>query len=457
MTTVKGDIKTQALEPENALDPSAVLGFRVTVVDGEPSDGKKRAFESTSARCSIGSQEGNDLVLDSKAVSRFHCEIFLDAKGAQVRDLGSMNGTVVDGVRVTQAFLRSGSLIKVGPITLRFDFVGHVSRLPISQNTSFHGLVAGSVAMRMALAIIERAAASEMTVLLEGETGTGKGKVAEAIHRGSGRGGKPFLVVDCGAIPANLLESELFGHEKNAFTGAGDRRVGVFEEAHGGTIFLDEIGEMPIDLQPKLLRVLESKEIRRVGSNHHQKVDVRIVAATNRDLRAEVNAGRFRSDLYFRLAVVRIELPPLRQRPEDLPALARTLLESMGVSDDEIRALCTPELLADLKRGAWPGNVRELRNHLERCLVFQEALPIDAGSAAPQAAAGSSSGEPAVNPREPYAVARRRAIDAFERAYVRELLALHNGKVSPAATSAEVDRVYLYKLARRHGLRLTQS
>jgi two-component system, NtrC family, response regulator GlrR len=197
--------------------------------------------------------------------------------------------------------------------------------------------------MRVALALIERAAGSDLTVLLEGETGTGKGKAAEAIHRGSARAKKPLLVVDCGAIPANLLESELFGHERNAFTGAGDRRIGAFEEASGGTIFLDEIAEMPLELQPKLLRVLESKEIRRLGSNQHQKVDVRIVAATNRDLRTEVNEGRFRADLYFRLAVLRINLPPLRSRQEDLPALAEELLAQIGASDEAKKRYSHPK------------------------------------------------------------------------------------------------------------------
>lgn len=443
MSRVEDSPSTHVFDPGSALAADAVLGFRLTVVDGAA----RQTRESSSPRCSIGSQEGNDLVLSEPTVSRFHCEVAIDAEGARIRDLGSRNGTVVDGVRVVEAFLRGGSLIKLGPVTVRFDFLGQMSKLPVSTSTSFHGLVAGSVPMRMALAFIERAAASEMTVLLNGETGTGKGKVAEAIHRGSARAAKPFLVVDCAAIPGNLLESELFGHEKNAFTGAHDRRIGVFEEASGGTVFLDEIGELPIELQPKLLRVLESREVRRVGSNHHQKVDVRLVAATHRDLRAEVNAGRFRADLYFRLAVLRIELPPLRARPEDIPALVETLLASIAAKPEEIRELCTPEFFADLKRGAWPGNVRELRNHLERCLVFREALPVTDGLTP------SSPVEPSVDARMPYATARRRAIESFEQAYVRELIALHGGRFTEAAAAAEVDRVYLHKLARRHGVK----
>ena len=263
-----------------------------------------------------------------------------------------------------------------GASALRFEFSAESNRLPVSAGNAFGKLVGASVAMRTAFALLERAAQSDVTVLLEGETGTGKGVAAEAIHRASTRAAGPFLVVDCGAIPPNLLESELFGHEKGAFTGAVARRVGAFEEASGGTIFLDEIGELAADLQPKLLRVLESKEYRRVGGNAMQKTDVRVVAATNRDLRAEVNAGRFRSDLYFRLAVVKVTIPALRERPEDIPITVETILRALGADEASAAALRTPEFFAALGHSAWPGNVRELRNYLERCLVFQEALPV---------------------------------------------------------------------------------
>jgi two-component system, NtrC family, response regulator GlrR len=416
-------------------EPTAT-GFRVTVIDGDAT------FEGTTGRCAIGTHEANDLRLTDTKVSRFHCEVIVDGPEARIRDLGSRNGTAVDGVRVNDAFLRSGSIIKLGGDTLRFDLLEQVRRLPISARRAFHGVVAESIAMRSALAVIERAAGTDMTVLLEGETGTGKGKVAEAIHRGSARSKKPFIVVDGGAIPQNLLESELYGHEKSAFTGASERRVGAFEEANGGTIFLDEVGELPIEQQPKLLRALESREIRRVGSNAHRKVDVRIIAATNRDLRREVNEGRFRADLYFRLAVLRIALPPLRERGDDLPALTKQLLQSMGASDDAIQALCTPEQFASLGRGAWPGNVRELRNHLERCLAFEEALPVFEAAATTSWQTADAS--------VPYAEARRRTLAAFEHAYVKDLLARNDGKVMRAATAAGIDRVYLYKLMKRH-------
>jgi two-component system response regulator GlrR len=417
-----------------------VPGFRLTVLEG-PRAGF--VWESSADRASMGSHPSNDLALDEPTVSRFHCEIRV-GEGATVRDLGSRNGTVLDGVQVIEGVLRSGSLIKLGRATVRFDLRGEKNRLLVSERNEFGSMVGSSVAMRSAFAILERAAGTNAHLLLEGETGTGKGQAAEGIHRASARRDGPFIIVDCGAIPENLLESELFGHEKGAFTGASARRVGAFEEAEGGTIFLDEIGELPSSLQPKLLRALESREIRRVGSNAHRVVDVRVVAATNRDLRAEVNSGRFRSDLYFRLAVIKVVLPPLRERPEDIPLIAERILARTGADPARVQAFYTPDFVSTLMRAAWPGNARELRNYLERCLVFQEALPV-AESVTPPATR--------VDARMPYADARGRAIDEFERAYLEALLALHQGKVSQAAAAAGMDRVYLHKLLRRHGLR----
>jgi DNA-binding NtrC family response regulator len=298
--------------------------------------------------------------------------------------------------------------------------------------------------MRQSFALLERAAATDFTVLIEGETGTGKGEAAEAIHAASQRRDRRLVVVDCGAIPENLLESELFGHEKGAFTGAVDRRVGAFEEASGGTIFLDEIGELSLDLQPKLLRVLQNREIRRVGSNSHRPVDVRVIAATNRDLRAEVNAGRFRPDLYFRMAVVRVQMPPLRQRPEDIPLIVEKILDEIAAGErgSPLRA---PAFLAGLGHGAWPGNVRELRNHLEQCLVFGEALP-PVEDQAPVAAVE-------VDAHLPYAEARQRALARFEERYLQKLLELHQRKIPQAAGAANITRVHLYRLLRRHGIK----
>jgi DNA-binding NtrC family response regulator len=437
--------QTLTLDGNSKLPPGAVRRFRLTIVEG-PKTGT--TWESSSDRCSIGFHPSNDLVIEDATVSRFHCEVRIGEEGARVRDLDSRNGTILDGVRIVEGHLRAGSLVKLGRVGMRFEYSSESNKLPVSMHTSFGGLYGTSVAMRTSFALLERAAQSDVTVLLEGETGTGKGVAAEAIHHASARRDGPFLVVDCGAIPANLLESELFGHEKGSFTGAVGRRIGAFEEASGGTIFLDEIGELTQDLQPKLLRVLESKEFRRVGGNAMNKTDVRVVAATNRDLRAEVNAGRFRSDLYFRLAVVKVTIPPLRERPDDIPITVDQILRALGAEESQSAALRTPEFFNALARSAWPGNVRELRNYLERCLVFQDALPVSGEG--PRGQATSMAG---IDPKLPYAEARRRALDGFERGYAEALLREHNGKVSAAAAAAGMDRVYLYRLLRRHGLK----
>jgi two-component system response regulator GlrR len=426
-------------------DLPTVRRFRLTVVEG-PNAGT--TWESASDVCSIGSHPLNDFPVEDSTVSRFHCEVRIGPRGPQVKDLDSLNGVIVDGVQVLDGLLRGGSLLRLGRVVLRFDFSSESNKLPLSEHTRFGSLVGTSVAMRGCFALLERAATRDVTVLLEGETGTGKSQAAQALHQASAWRDKPFLVVDCGAIPSNLLESELFGHEKGAFTGAVGRREGAFEEAQGGTIFLDEIGELPAELQPKLLRVLESREIRRVGSNTWQPVDVRLIAATHRDLRAEVNAGRFRSDLFFRLAVLRIPMPSLRQRPEDLPLMVEQILSSLRADPERTGALRTPEFIARLQHAAWPGNVRELRNYLERCLVFEEVLAISEEEKEVR-----PSGALEVDPSQPYAEQRRLFTDDFERRYLRALLERHQGKVALAATAAGVDRVHLYRLLRRHGIK----
>ena len=457
-----------------------VRGFRLAVVEG-PGEGK--SWQSEGDRCSIGSFANNDFVIEDATVSRYHCEIRIDADGARAVDLESRNGTFIDGVQVVEGFLRGGSILRLGRAVIRFQFRNESNQLPLSEASSFGFMVGGSVAMRTVFAMLERAARSDATLLLEGETGTGKGRAAESIHRASARRDQPFMVVDCGSIPANLLESELFGHEKGAFTGAETRRIGVFEEAEGGTIFLDEIGEMPPELQSKLLRVLENREVRRVGSNGFRPVNVRVVAATNRDLRAEVNAGRFRSDLYFRLAVVRIELPSLRRRPEDIPMLVESFLAHPSM-EGYAEKLMAPDFVAQLQRAAWPGNVRELKNYLERCVVFDEALPppveADGVDTTSEIRVDEADGAVAGRTRAPrdtdvspgahgagaekrailaidldmqLSDARKLAVEAFERRYLSGLLERHQGRVAQAATAAGIDRVYMYKLLRRYKLK----
>jgi two-component system, NtrC family, response regulator GlrR len=427
----------------------AVQQLELSLVEG-PKAGTSLTSESD--RIAIGSHPRNDLVIDEPTVSRFHCEILVEDHGVRVRDLGSRNGIALDGVPVVEAFLRDGSRLQLG----RTALVVHTGRGSVPRSLStraeFGDMVGDSVATRELFAVLERAAKADATILLEGETGTGKTLAARSVHLESARRKGPFVIVDCGAIPAQLLESELFGHERGAFTGADAARVGAFEEADGGTLFLDEIAELPLELQPKFLGALEGRTVRRVGSNQMRAVDVRIVAATNRDLRQEVNAGRFRSDLYYRLAVIKVRVPALRERREDLPALARRILSSLGAAAEPVEALMTAELIERLQRATWPGNVRELRNYLERCLVFEEALPLydSPDELVGAGAADGAGGE--VDPRVPYAEARQRVLDGFERRYLTALLALHP-RVADAAQAAGIDRTYFYRLLRRHGLR----
>jgi DNA-binding NtrC family response regulator len=296
-------------------------------------------------------------------------------------------------------------------------------------------------------------------VLVTGESGTGKELAARAVHTASPRAHQPFEVVDCGGLPPTLIESELFGHERGAFTGATSDREGAFERADGGTLFLDELGELPLELQPKLLRALGEREIRRVGAKRVRKVDVRVVAATNRDLRREVNAGRFRADLFYRLAVIQVRMPPLRDRLDDLPLLVRGLLEGIA-RERGLMAHVEPdqELLDSLARHTWPGNVRELRNYLEQLLILrvpppfagQEAPPSRAtAAAAPAGAAGSFEGLDKL----PLRTAKSELLERFERHYVERLLEQTGGNVAEAARRAGVDRVTLFRTIRRHGLR----
>jgi transcriptional regulator with PAS, ATPase and Fis domain len=314
----------------------------------------------------------------------------------------------------------------------------------VSTKESLGAMVGRAVGVRAAFSILENAARTDATVLIEGETGTGKELAAEALHAASARTNAPFIVVDCGAIPHDLLESELFGHERGAFTGAVAARQGAFEAAKGGTVFLDEIGELGLALQPKLLRALERHEIKRVGASRYVPVDFRVVAATNRSLRAEVNAQRFRSDLYYRLAVVNVRLPPLRERTEDLPVLVESLLDQLGAKGDpQAESLRRPEFLAELARHAWPGNIRELRNYVERCLTLRRNLPPGDVTSATSVAAASA------DTSQPFKAAR----DAFERAYVEDVLRKHEGNATAAARAAGIDRAQFYRLLWRFGLR----
>src|SRR5262245_53966767 len=277
----------------------AIRRFRITVISG-PARGK--SWSEAREPCAIGPHPSNDLVIGDGTVSRFHCELTIAGNAVRVRDLGSRNGTLISDVAIADAKIGGGRVLGLGDSEVRIDIDPEEVRLLASERSQFGQLIGESAVMREVFSQLEKIAASSATVLIEGETGTGKEGAAEAIHDASERAQKPFVVVDCSALAGNLLESELFGHEPGAFTGATARRVGAFEEATGGTILLDEIGELPLELQPKLLRVLETHEIRRVGGGATIPCDLRILAATHRDLRGMVNRGAFRPDLYYRLA-----------------------------------------------------------------------------------------------------------------------------------------------------------
>jgi transcriptional regulator with GAF, ATPase, and Fis domain len=298
-------------------------------------------------------------------------------------------------------------------------------------------------------------------VLVTGETGTGKEMIARGVHQSSPRRHKPFVVLDCGAIPKDLIESTLFGHEKGSFTGAVGQHHGCFEQAHGGTIFLDEIGELDINLQPKLLRVLENRELKRVGGDRLIKIDVRVVAATNRDLRQMVNAGTFREDLYFRLSVIHVELPPLRDRKDDIPALAETFLKDIGQRRG-MQMEFAPDALQMMTTHSWSGNVRELKNVIERAaslcegpLVRRSDLMFNRDTTPSRAATTSTveaGGMPEIPAGLDFKEAKQRIVDAFELQYLRALLERHDGNITRSAQEAGLTRYHLRELLKRHGL-----
>ncbi len=414
----------------------------------------------------LGSAPGNDLVVEDARVSREHCRIVHEPSGYLVEDLGSTNGTAVNRVRVREAFVRSGAVLGLGGVEVRFQTFDERVELAPSSRDSFGPVVGRSRKMREVFAVLERIAPTNATVVLEGETGTGKEVVARALHSRSLRAREPFVVFDCGAVPRELIESELFGHEKGSFTGAAQTRQGLFEIAHGGTLFLDEIGELSLDLQPKLLRALEHREIRRVGSNRPIKVDVRLIAATNRNLEEEVRAGRFRDDLFYRLSVVRITLPGLRERKEDIPLLARHFLRQAPFNrgaggEPRVKGL-SEEASIVLMEYHWPGNVRELLNVVERAtsfadgdLIEAEDLPphvLAATRRAPRARADRTQPTAAAHPLRTFKEAKEAWIERFEREYLEALLARNKGSLSASAREADLDRKYLRKLVRKHGL-----
>ena len=434
---------------------------KLVVIKG-PDRGRELVVERE--RITVGRSKICDLVLEGdKAVSGTHFELVATEKGVILRDLDSTNGSFVDDLRLREVWVRPGTIVRLGQSEIRFEPIKGMVEIDLSDEERFFDLVGRSVRMREIFATLSKVGPSDLTVLIRGETGTGKELVARAIHEGSRRAAQPLVVQDCSAIPKDLIESTLFGHERGSFTGAADRHRGSFEQADGGTIFLDEIGELDLALQPKLLRILENREIKRVGGDRTVPVNVRVVAATNRDLRQMVNDGSFREDLYYRLSVVQMELPPLRERPEDISLLATTFLDEFSerrFPGEEKRFSIDRDGMARLEGYPWPGNVRELKNTVERAasladgleLGVRDLLPTSQKSAVP-AVVGSASADRFVEDEIPFKEAKQAVVDAFEASYLRALLERHNGNVTRSAQAAGLTRYHLRELAKRYGVR----
>jgi len=389
-------------------------------------------------RTLVGSSEQSQLRVMDRQVSRTHFELEPREDGLWVRDLGSLNGTFIDQIRVERARVPAGSAIRAGSLTFTLQRP-EARKVDLWPTDRLGALVGRSTSMRALFMRLVEFAKASAPVLITGETGTGKELVARALHEYSPRRAGPFGVVDCGALPETLLQAELFGHVKGAFTGATANRDGAAAAAAGGTLFLDEIGELPPDMQPKLLRLIEEGTVRRVGESQYRTVDVRVVAATHRDLQARVADGSFREDLYYRLAVLPIELPPLRARLEDLDLLLAEILPGKPLDAATLSAL---------KGYRWPGNVRELRTWAQRARLVgnKEAL------AMLRSGQQEHGGLPAVSTATPFKQERERWLEHLEREYVTALMKKHDRNITQVADEAGLDRSYVHRLIKKHGL-----
>ena len=441
---------------------------KLVVIDGEDSG---EEFVIDKSKVYVGRSKVNDIKLGDQSISSTHFELRAEEDGFLLRDLGSTNGTRVGGCRIREVWLEPDVTFRAGNTTFRVLASDEVVEIPLSAEEHFHGVIGRSVAMREVFATLSKVAPSELTCLIEGNTGTGKERIARAIHDASRRKKKPYVVLDCSSIPRDLMESYVFGHEKGAFTGAVSQRQGAFEQANGGTLFLDEIGELDINLQPKLLRVLENGEFKRVGGSKTIRTDCRVIAATNRDLRAMVNEGTFREDLYFRLSIVNIQLPPLRDRVEDIPLLVEHFLKEVADKrPDRPKLRLEAEALEMLMSHDWPGNVRELRNVILRAgslaagaVITREDLHLNGSMlGGPPALEASSSQAPVeeegvvrfvVDIEDDFKEAKQELIDQFEAIYLEDLITEHEGNISQASRASGLTRYHLRELLKKYDLK----
>ncbi len=425
--------------------------MKIVVLEG-PDAGVEKRLKGT---LTVGTDASCDLVLRDPTVSHQHFVMAAIRGRIGLRDLQSTNGTWVAGQRVVEMQIHPGTVVRAGSTLVAAHPAWYVREVPLSESRQFGRLFGKSPLMREVFAILERVAPGDVTVLLEGESGTGKELAARSVHEASPRSEQPYVVFDCAQTKPDLIESELFGHKRGAFTGAVADRMGVFQQAHGGTLFIDEIGELPANVQATLLRTLETGEVKPVGSDHVMKVDVRVVAATNRDLKAEVERGNFRSDLFYRLEVVRLRLPPLRERPEDIAGIIDRLLNGRIDHSQPIAGANLQRLIAH----SWPGNVRELRNVLDRAVALAPRQP---GRLPAFSELVLSTGQPSerpsglqypgLNPPLPFKEAKQRLLDDFERVYIKHLMSVHDGQVTAVANAAGLSRKHVYELLKRSGV-----
>jgi DNA-binding NtrC family response regulator len=424
-----------------AVAPVLARGCVVTVVAG-PDEGKQFVVDDVvTQRVLVGQSPVCAVCLTDRAVSRRHAALEGDRGAVRLVDLDSSNGTFVNDLRVRDVYLRGGERVRVGSSVLQVDVDPSPHLLEAPEQTRFHHLIGGSPEMRRLYPLLAQLAASDVPVLIEGETGTGKEVAAESLHDASARRDGPFVVFDCTTVSPTLLEAELFGHQRGAFTGAVADRRGLFEEAHKGTLFIDEIGDLELTLQAKLLRAIERSEVRRVGGNKWTRVDVRIIAATRRDLDREVQARRFRDDLFYRLVVARVELPPLRRRHGDVALLARTFWTALGGDASKL----SPDLVQRFEEYDWPGNVRELHNVVTRQLALGDTAPHQ-----PFASNGATPGDDFIDQvvatGKPLPAAREDVVAELERRYVSRALDAHGGHVGRAAEACGIGRRYFQKI-----------
>ena len=426
---------------------------KLAVLEGSDS-GKEVTMDRGTV--TIGSDENCDLCLKDDTVSRHHAEIHFQKDGYLLKDLDSTNGTFVNSLKVKEIFITTGSTIRFGKTKVKFIPQDEKIEIYPSTQEKFSGIIGKSLPLRKIYGILEKVAPTNVTVVVMGETGTGKEMVAQAIHDNSQRAKRPFVVFDCSAVQENLIESELFGHERGSFTGATTTRQGAFEMANGGTIFLDEIGELGLDMQPKLLRALEKGEIKRVGADVPRKVDVRVVAATNRDLKAEAKQGRFREDLYFRLSVVQVHLPALRKRVEDIGMLVNHFIELNNRGGAERSKHVTgvdADAMQAIKDYRWPGNVRELKNVIDRSISLTDNTELkleDLPEYVREQSVVTTS--PKIRGDVPFKEAKEEWVETFEKDYIVDLLKRNDLNISKAAKQAGIDRKSVQRLLKKYNL-----